>query len=113
MTQKHEGAALADVIAFADYSNHAILMWNEFANGMPKLLASDLITVDNKKIKTTVAFTQWWDMKFKKLKRIDNQKSLNDVFEFLSDKKSTFDNSFNFEFTEDEFKKAVNEYLNE
>ena len=80
-------ASLAGIISYADYIDHSVMTYDEFANGVQKLMAIRLVMQRGKKFATTKRFKDWWSEKFKDKKRVYADKEriefkayLNEVF---------------------------------
>src|SRR5688572_1463942 len=81
--QENKGARLTDIIAYADYVDHAILTFEEFKESLNKLLSLNLITGKTDFFATTVTFKEWWNLKFANRKRIYVQKELELIQSYL------------------------------
>ena len=61
---------LAGIIAVADYSNHAILTYSEFKDGLTILLNLGFVSSNDDKLLVSDTFKDWWTSKFSKKKRL-------------------------------------------
>jgi len=109
---EHKYSKLIDIIAIADYSNHAILTYLEFNEGLTLLLNLGFIRLKDDKLFVSESFKQWWTAKFVKKKRRYVQKEILDINEHISKLKSSLPKKVDLPIiSESDFNKAVNEYL--
>lgn len=109
-----EGADLRLIIAYADYSNHAIMTWPELSNALSKLIAVGLVTESNGKLYTTNRFKDWWAKKYEAKKRIDVHKQLTEIENYLNKTLSSFelrDKKVSIELSESDYERALRDYL--
>lgn len=107
-----QGVTLADIIAFADYSNHAIMTYPEFLNGAKKLIGIGLVRQLNKKLLTTDNLRIWWTKKFEGKRKIGMHKGVEEIEKYLNKTFGTIDKQeVKIELTEQDFKKANDGYL--
>lgn len=112
-SEGNNGATLRDIIATADYINHAIMTYSEFDSGTKKLLTCGLINKQGKQLETTGKFRNWWKAKFKNQKRIRVLKTMEEIEKYLNrnfgivEAQTNQDNPF----TNDDFDKAATDYL--
>jgi hypothetical protein len=114
--RENEGSMLKNMVAYADYVNHAIMTFEEFKEGLYKLIALDLIKEKGENLTTTEQFKIWWDKKFGQKKRIYNMAELEQIKVFLDKTVKNQKPSVNFQeivikTTEIDFNKAVTDYL--
>jgi len=106
-----EGVELADIIGYADYVNHSILTYQEFIESIESAKACGLIETRGRKLKTTETFRSWRSNSPKNLSFANENAELlnflNQNFKKAKVLKGTPD------FSEEEFRKAVEEYLKE
>lgn len=103
---------LTDIIAVADYSNHAILTYSEFKEGLTILNSLGFVSSKDDKLIVSDTFKNWWTSKFSKKKRLYVHKEISEINKYLSKLKSSVDNKTDFALTsESDFDKAVDEYL--
>jgi hypothetical protein len=107
-----DGADVSDIIAFADYSNHAIMSYQEFLSGAKKLICSGLVAEENKKLFTTDIFREWWRKKFEGKRKIGMQKELEEIERYLNKNfGSAEDQGTELNISKLEFRKATIDYL--
>ena len=113
--KENEGAALTDLIAYADYVNHAVMTYEEFKEGLGKLKALNLVIEKGKALETTQEFKLWWDKEFASRKRIYVQKELEITESYLKKLsegiKLTDENNKEALISEKDFQIAVDKYL--
>lgn len=103
---------LTDIIAVADYSNHAILTYSEFKEGLTILNNLGFVSSNEDKLNVSDTFKDWWASKFSKKKRLYVHKEISEINKYISKLKSSVDNKTDFALTsESDFNKAVDEYL--
>ncbi|MEQ8714618.1 MAG: hypothetical protein RIC80_16475 [Cyclobacteriaceae bacterium] len=108
------GATLKDVIAYADYSNHAIMNWEELRDGLLKLISLGLVIENNHKLVTTKKFKEWWYENFNSKKRIYVHKQIELVQTYMNKAFSSFETEGekkSIKLTEDDYQNALREYL--
>ena len=103
------GAELSDIIAYADYVDHAIIALSELNNSIEKLLLDGLIvTLENKNLFVNVIYKSWLNKKLEGKSKFSILKIVEETEKFLINYRK--DNNVN-----DEFKKIVllqeSEYL--
>lgn len=109
----NKGAALTEVIRAADYLNHAIPTYAEFASATEKLTNAGLIAAQNERLKTTDIFKQWWIKKYQKKSRINLVKAIEDIQKYLHNTHKTTDSQppkKMTQFNETDFTRSINEY---
>jgi hypothetical protein len=103
---------LTDIIAVADYSNHAIMTYSEFNEGLTILSGLGFVSSKDDKLSISDSFKDWWSSKFAKKKRLYVQYEISEINKHISKLKSSIyestDSTINSEL---DFDKAVNEYL--
>jgi hypothetical protein len=114
--KQNSGAEARDIIAFADYTNHAILTYEEFTDGIEKLSAAGLIVPVGKNYAASDSFKEWFKSKFNKKIRMNVQKEFTGIENYLSEKfpnGPSENNSLHFRssFPNEEFRKVISEYL--
>jgi hypothetical protein len=77
-------ASIKDVIAFADYVNHAVMTYHEFSTSLSKLTSVSLVSTESNHFKTTDAFEQWRRKKFKGKKSVQPLKELFEIEKYLN-----------------------------
>lgn len=103
--------SLRNVIAFADYSNHAIMTFAEFSSSLPKLITASLVVSDGDRLKTSSTFQQWRDKKFKGKKSVSVMKEMIEIEKFLTGTFQTLDEKVSsIDITPQQFQKDVDEY---
>lgn len=103
---------LTDIIAVADYSNHAILTYSEFKEGLTILNNLGFVSSNEDKLNVSDTFKDQWASKFSKKKRLYVHKEISEINKYISKLKSSVDNKTDFALTsESDFNKAVDEYL--
>ena len=107
------GANISDIIVVADYSNHAIITYDELSEGLNILHQLRLITFKDKHIIITELFKGWWTLKFANKKRQFVQKEISDIQRYISQlklsiSKTTFENLI----PKSDYEKAIDNYLN-
>jgi hypothetical protein len=106
------GATLTDIIAFADYSNHAIMTYPEFLNGAKNLINIGLIIELNKKLLTTENLREWWTKKFEGKRKIGIHKGLEEIEKYLNRVFKNIDKrEIDIMVTRQNFQKATDNYL--
>ena len=105
---------LTDMLAYADYVNHAIMSFHEFGQGLKKLIALGLIKENEKNLVATDAFKDWWNKKNANKKRIYGLAELEQIKSFLEklskDVEWDYD-TIEIQTNEIDFDHAVNDYL--
>ncbi|WP_139261992.1 hypothetical protein [Dysgonomonas macrotermitis] len=106
---------LINVIAYADYSNHAVMTYDEFFDGLKHLISIGLVIQVEKELFTTELYKNWWNARFQNKKRIYALKEISDVEKFIRKIENT-NNCRNFDFIAEikqtDFEKAIQLYLN-
>jgi len=109
-----KGSTLTDIIQAADYINHAIITNSEFATGTRKLKSIGLIIEEDKRLRTTEKFNEWWTEKYGQKSRISVLKAMEEIENYLNknfgtiEKQSTVTTT---EITDTDLDKATKEYL--
>jgi hypothetical protein len=110
------GAELSDIIAYADYVDHAIIALSELNNSIEKLLLDGLIvTLDNKNLFVNVIYKSWLNKKLEGKSKFSILKIVEETEKFLINYRK--DNNANDEFKkivllqESEYLEAVERYL--
>ena len=78
------GAVLLDIIGYADYIDHAVMEYHELSGSLAKLLPLGLVVQTEHNLATTERYRTWWDITFAGKKRIDIQKALHKVKDYLN-----------------------------
>ena len=109
--QENNGAALASIVATADYINHSILTFSEFDTGLKKLVSAGIVIIKDKQLHTSDEFKKWWNKKYG-TKRINLIKAMIDIEKYLNETYTAFDNQLSESlFMQNEFESVVVEYL--
>lgn len=104
---------LTDIMAVADYSNHAIMTYSEFNEGLTILNSLGFVSAKDEKLSVSDSFKDWWTSKFSKKKRLYVQNEISEINKHISKLKSSIDERSDFTINSElDFDKAVNEYLN-
>lgn len=108
-----DGAALIDVIAFADYADHSILNFDEFASSLNKLAKAGIIEQRVGRLFTTDTYTSWQQSNLKKYKRIYIGKMIDRAKEYINSSflEINFSANTGVQVSQDEYSKAVEIYL--
>ena len=109
-----DGAVLSDIIAYADYSNHAILSYSEFINALTKLIQVGIVKFHSTKLHTSDNYKQWWADKFEVKKRIYILKTIERTEKYLEKTYTSFvlsAENVQIEITEEDFNLTVSSYL--
>lgn len=113
-TENRQDFKLTDMIAYADYVNHAIMTFHEFGQGLRKLIALGLVQENEKNLVTTDLFKDWWNKKNANKKRIYGLTELEQIKSFLEklsrDIELDYD-TIEIETNEIDFDQAVKNYL--
>lgn len=108
------GAELIDIIAYADYINHAVLTYEELTDALPRLLHAGLVVQLGQRLAAADGYKNWWDQQYAGRKRINFIKALGDVEIYLN---STFgtavlpDIDIPINIQQQDFTAAVEKYL--
>jgi len=103
---------LSDIIAVADYSNHAILTYSEFKEGLTILNSLGFVSSKDNKLIISDTFKDWWTSKFSMKKRLYVHKEISEINKYISKIRSSVDNKTDFALnSESDFDMAVKEYL--
>lgn len=114
------GAELSNIIAYADYVNHAIITLSELNNSIEKLYLDGLVeTLDNKNLFVNVIYKSWLNKKLEGKSKFSILKIVEETEKFLINYKNEnkSNNESNNElkkvvlFQESEYIKAVERYL--
>jgi hypothetical protein len=112
--QTDNGSGLKNIIAFADYVNHAIMTYEEFQNGIKYLLKKELVKEIDKKIFVENKFKEWFLNEYKNNKKTNVSKAVEKIQKYLN-KLDTInnymENDIETKITEIDFENSVNEYL--
>jgi hypothetical protein len=109
-----KGATLTDIIGAADYINHAIMTNSEFASGIRKLKSIGLIIEQDKQLRTTDKFNEWWTRKYGRKSRFGVLKAMDEIERYLNKNYRTAEESTegkDTQITEADLKLATAEYL--
>ncbi len=105
-------ASIKDIIAFADYVNHAVMTFEEFSTSLPKLMSVSLVTIDSDHLRTTAAFEQWRSKKFKGKKSVQPLKELFEIEKYLNETFAELHGQIlTSNISSQLFKEAVNTYI--
>jgi len=103
---------LTDIIAVADYANHAIMTYSEFIEGLTNLQNLGIVSLNDNKIVISDLFKDWWISKFFSKKRLYVHKEISDISKYISKLKSSLIEKVDLTLSsESDFKKAVDKYL--
>ena len=110
------GAELSNIIAYADYVDHAIITLSELNNSIEKLYLDGLVeTLDNKNLFVNVIYKSWLNKKLEGKSKFSILKIVEETEKFLINYRK--DNNVNDEFKkivllqESEYLEAVERYL--
>lgn len=109
------GSDLTDLIAFADYSNHAVMTFEEFSNGLTKFLALGLVCVNDSRLITSTEFKDWRKRKYENRKRILLLQEIDDFGKYLNKNYGQINvdlSKIDLEISKNYFDKAISDYLN-
>ncbi len=112
---REHGAELVDIIAYADYSNHAILTYSELTNSLVKLLHAGLVVQLGDNFQTSMTYKAWWTEKSKDKKRIYLLKAIEETEKYLNKNFQNLDISHDnsiIPISESDFKNSVDLYIN-
>jgi hypothetical protein len=113
-TESEKGSDLTNLIAFADYVNHAIMTFDEFSNGLAKLITLELVSTADNKLFTSVDFKNWRKKKFESKKSISISKEIEEIGKYLKENYGQINkdlSKINIVISKDTFDKAVSDYL--
>lgn len=105
---------LTDMIAYADYVNHAIMAFHEFEQGLKKLIALGLVKEKGKKLVTTDSYKDWWNKKNANKKRmygLTEREQIKSFLERLSKDADLDYDKIEIQTNESDFDHAVKDYL--
>ena len=110
-----EGADLYKIIANADYSNHAIISYDEFILGLTLLRRLDLVSERDNYLFTTMTYKDWWTFKFENKKRIYIQNEMSAIEKYIKNKAENEENIedliINTNISASDFDRAVKTYI--
>lgn len=110
-----EGADLYKIIANADYSNHAIISYDEFILGLTLLRRLDLVSERDNYLFTTMTYKDWWTFKFENKKRIYIQNEMSAIEKYIKKKAENEENIedliINTNISASDFDRAVKTYI--
>lgn len=112
--KKSHDFKLTDVIAYADYVNHAIMTFPEFEQGLKKLIALGLAIENEAHLATTDQFKDWWNQKFANKQRIYALTELEQTKSYLKKLSKGVNLNYNtieIRMNEEDFGQAVKDYL--
>jgi hypothetical protein len=111
-SEGQEGASLINIVAYADYANHAVMTYEEFSGSLSRLMFAGIVLFDKPFLRTSEAFRAWRTEKYKGKKRFGILKEI-DVFEKYLNK--TFSGITQgasiIEIAREQFQEAVEEYI--
>jgi hypothetical protein len=112
-TTNDNGAELKDLIAYADYVNHAIMTYDEFKDGINFLLKYGLVKEMDKRIIIEEFFKNWFKNEYKDKKKIVLLSAVNKIQKYFErmEKESNIDKNMETKIDETDFKNNVNEYI--
>ena len=112
-TEREGGAELKDIVAFADYVNHAIMNFNEFNFAIVYLLKLGLVEEIDKKLFVKDSFREWYNNKHKNNKRVYLLGIIEKIQKYLNDKMkdNILSKNVKTRITEFDFGNGVNEYI--
>ncbi len=103
---------LTDLIAVADYSNHAIMTYSEFSEGLRILNRLGFVSSKEDKLFVSDLFKDYWTSKFSKKKRLYVHMEISEINKHISKLKSSMGEKADFSISsESDFDKAVKDYL--
>lgn len=112
--KQDDGAAIKDIIAFSDYTNHSIMNYEEFISGVEKLISVGLVFPIAKNYKTSELFREWCSSKFNKKIRMNVAKEFNVIENYLSTNFSkttpAIKANLSIKYSEKDYKKKIAEY---
>ncbi|MFN8258537.1 MAG: hypothetical protein U0W24_22805 [Bacteroidales bacterium] len=113
-----EGKAteLRNLIAFADYTNHAIMTFDEFSGAFKKFIQIGLIEIAENELKISAGFKAWYKVRFEHKKRMNFQKEISVIHEYLKinyNEFNAFSNVADIIITKEIFDNKVLEYLHQ
>lgn len=112
-TGQNNGSELINVIAFADYANHAIMTYDEFDNGVKYLIKNGLVKEKSKKLYIFDMFKDW--VKSKNKKRFYVLKEVEMIESYLNklDEENNIDtyNDIEININKTDFENSINEYV--
>lgn len=107
----NQGSRLPDMIAYADYVNHTIMTFDEFQQGLRKLIALGLLEENGGNLATTDKFEDWWNQQFAKKKRIQIHDELDQIKSYLEQSTQDIDETgIEIQTTKSDFDQAVTDY---
>ena len=113
-SEQETGAELKNIIAFADYVNHAVMTFNEFNDSIKYLLKLGVVNETDKKLFTEISFREWYNNKYKNNRKIYLLGAIEKIQRYLNDiiKNNNLNKNIETEINETDFENAVNEYIN-
>lgn len=76
-SQNESGSlSIAGIIGFCDYTNHAIITYQEFTASVQKFISIGMIIKTDSGLSTTKILNTWWDMNIKGKRKISLDKEL-------------------------------------
>ena len=114
-SEKVGWATVSDTIVCADYSNHAIITFEELSHTIPKLISVGIMKQDQERFGTTEQFSDWWFDAFDERKKEYILTEIAAVETYLN---TTFADVVagaeeeQLQLTEATFRKVVDAYLN-
>lgn len=110
-----EGADLYIIIANADYSNHAIMSYDEFISGLTLLKRLNLVYEKDSYLFATTLYKNWWTLKFGNRKRIYILSEISIVEKYIKKKAGNEeyieDLVININISASDFDRAVRTYI--
>ena len=104
-------ASLRSVIAYADYSNHAVMTYEECCTGLQRLTHAGLITILDQRIHAK-ALSEWWTGRLNNIKDDGTYKAFPVIKSCLMEDFSHLDNNMaDCSITADAFQQSVSDYL--
>ncbi|UXE67247.1 MAG: hypothetical protein KA713_01180 [Chryseotalea sp. WA131a] len=109
-----KGSTLTDIIQAADYINHSIMTNSEFVTGTTKLKRIGLIIEEDKRLRTTEKFNEWWTEKYGQKSKISVLKAMEEIEKYLNKNFGNVDEStteIKTEITDADLDKSTKDYL--
>jgi cell division protein ZapA (FtsZ GTPase activity inhibitor) len=112
-TENDNGAELEDLIAYADYVNHAIMTYDEFNEGINYLLKYKLVKEIDKRVFAEESFKEWFRNEYKSKKRIVLLSAVNKIQKYLEkvEKENDINKNIETKINEKDFENNVKEYI--
>jgi hypothetical protein len=113
-TEKNEGATLKEIIAFADYTNHAVITYEELTDSLARLTSLGLVKKTRENFSTTDEIKEWFRTKFSKKIRMNFEKECRGIENYLvthfpEEPGKTVPNFMGL--NQEEYKKKLSEYF--